>query len=134
MLDRGTSAALPYTRAAMVTAAAYVAAARMPIPQLGLPEAAIADYTAALEVEPRNSYALYNRGITRDRMGDYAGAVEDFSGAIALDPCNADFYHNRGFSLRKQARSHASSIVQSFMLEAALANPRWPLTVSGCPD
>ncbi len=62
----------------------------------------MADYTRALEAEPHNSFAYYNRGITRDRMGAYDGAVEDFSMAISLDPHNADFYHNRGFSLRKQ--------------------------------
>jgi lipoprotein NlpI len=67
----------------------------------------VADYSAALSVDPANSYALYNRGITRDRQGDFGGAVDDFSAAIALDPANADFYHNRGFSLRKQVRARA---------------------------
>lgn len=51
---------------------------------------------------PPLSCRHYNRGISRDRWGDYAGAVEDFSAALRLDPGNADFYHNRGFSLRKQ--------------------------------
>jgi tetratricopeptide (TPR) repeat protein len=63
---------------------------------------AVADYSAAIDSEPRNSFAYYNRGITRDRLGDFAGAIEDFSAAIALDPSNADFYHNRGFSYRKE--------------------------------
>lgn len=59
------------------------------------------DYSEALQVDPQNSYAFYNRGITRDRSGDYQGAITDFSHAISLDPANADFFHNRGFSLRK---------------------------------
>lgn len=59
------------------------------------------DYSQALQVDPHNSYAYYNRGITRDRSGDYEGAIEDFTHAIRLDPANADFFHNRGFSLRK---------------------------------
>ena len=58
---------------------------------------AIADYSAALRVEPRNAYAFYNRGITYDRMGDYASAVDDFTCAIGIDDSNADFFHNRGF-------------------------------------
>ena len=62
---------------------------------------ALADYSAALAVDPGSCYALYNRGITHDRLGAYAAAVKDFSAALALDPSNADFYHNRGFSLRK---------------------------------
>lgn len=78
--------------------------------QLGLHDKAIEDYTRALEVDPANSFAYYNRGITKDRMGDFTGAVADFSSAIALDHKNADFYHNKGFSLRKQV----SCIVQKY--------------------
>lgn len=71
--------------------------------QIGDYKRAVLDYKAALQVDPRSSYALYNCGIARDRIGDFAGAVDDFTAAIALEPdSNADFYHNRGFSLRKQ--------------------------------
>lgn len=69
--------------------------------QVGEYERAVEDYTQALQVDPHNSYAFYNRGITRDRSGDYEGAIIDFSHAITLDPANADFFHNRGFSRRK---------------------------------
>lgn len=69
--------------------------------QVGEYERAVEDYTQALQVDPQNSYAYYNRGITRDRSGDYEGAIADFTHAITLDPANADFFHNRGFSLRK---------------------------------
>lgn len=55
-----------------------------------------------------NSFALYNRGIAYDRLGDYEAAVADFSAAIALDPSNADFYHNRGFSRRKMGQFEAA--------------------------
>lgn len=73
--------------------------------QVGEYEKAVQDYSQALQVDPHNSYAYYNRGITRDRSGDYEGAIEDFSHAIRLDPANADFFHNRGFSLRKMVSS-----------------------------
>ena len=72
--------------------------------QLGEYAAALADYEAALALDPGSSYALYNAGIVRDRLGDYAGAVAAFSGAIQLEPQNADFFHNRGFSYRKMER------------------------------
>lgn len=62
-------------------------------------------------MDPANSFAYYNRGITKDRMGDFEGAVADFSSAISLDPGNADFYHNRGFSLRKQVGACACVLV-----------------------
>lgn len=72
--------------------------------QMGNYAAAIQDYTAAILVDPDNSYAFYNRGITRDRVADLAGAIADFTAAAQLNPNNADFYHNRGFSLRKLVR------------------------------
>ena len=79
----------------------------------------MSDYTAALTLCPDNSFALYNRGITKDRMGDYAGAVEDFTAAAALDPSNADFYHNRGFSLRKQVGGGAGGLAGSLVQPGA---------------
>lgn len=79
--------------------------------QVGDYEKAVGDYSEALLVDPNNSYAYYNRGITRDRSGDYEGAIEDFSHAIRLDPANADFFHNRGFSLRKMvSRLHLTAV------------------------
>ena len=67
----------------------------LPLPQLGEYAAALADYEAALALDPASSYAHYNAGIVRDRLGDYAGAVAAFGRAIALEPGNADFYHVR---------------------------------------
>lgn len=61
--------------------------------QLGDFSAALADYEAALALDPRSSYAHYNCGIVRDRLGDFAAAVACFSAAIELEPGNADFYH-----------------------------------------
>ena len=84
--------------------------------QVGEYEKAVEDYSQALKVDPHNSYAYYNRGITRDRSGDYEGAIEDFSHAIRLDPANADFFHNRGFSLRK--------MVSGLLLSQYLLNRR----------
>lgn len=76
--------------------------------QVGEYERAVEDYSQAVQVDPHNSYAYYNRGITRDRSGDYEGAITDFSHAIDLDPANADFFHNRGFSLRKMVSAQFS--------------------------
>ncbi len=67
--------------------------------QLGNCSAALADYEAALALDPSSSYAHYNCGIVRDRLGDYAAAVACFSAAIELEPGNADFYHVGGFFL-----------------------------------
>ena len=75
------------------------------VTKVGEYERAVEDYTQALQVDPHNSYAYYNRGVTRDRSGDYEGAIADFTQAIGLDPANADFFHNRGFSLRKMVNA-----------------------------
>eukprot|EP00983_Pelagomonas_calceolata_P119589 1160622-Pelagomonas_calceolata.AAC.11 len=44
--------------------------------QLGEFKEAVDCYTAAIELEPSNSYAHYNRGITKDKLSDFAGAIE----------------------------------------------------------
>lgn len=41
-------------------------------------------------------HAHFNRGISRDKMGDQRGAISDFTAAIQLDPANASVaYYNR---------------------------------------
>ena len=37
---------------------------------------AVLDYSAAITADPRNSFAYYNRGITRDRCGEGEGGGE----------------------------------------------------------
>lgn len=69
--------------------------------QMGQHGAAVQDYSAALQVQGNSPSALYNRGISRDRVGDLEGAVDDFGAALQLEPGNADCHHNRGCSLRK---------------------------------
>ena len=86
--------------------------------QVGDYERAVEDYSQALLVDPQNSYAYYNRGITRDRSGDYEGAIADFSQAIRLDPANADFFHNRGFSLRKMVGTLHSADALAYIGDA----------------
>lgn len=46
---------------------------------------AISDYSKTIEIDPRNAYAYYNRGISYDKMGDYNLAIKDFARAIELD-------------------------------------------------
>lgn len=44
----------------------------------------MADYTQALALCPNNSFALYNRGITKDRMADFAGEWQPLPGAAGV--------------------------------------------------
>ncbi|TPP45098.1 Tetratricopeptide repeat family protein [Leishmania donovani] len=70
---------------------------------------AIEDYTAALDLDPRNPFTHYNLGISYDHKGRHARAMQAFTRAIELDDRHPDFFHNRGFTQRKQG-AYAAAI------------------------
>ena len=45
---------------------------------------AIADFTKAIEINPNDASAYYNRSITKENLGDINGACEDAKKAISL--------------------------------------------------
>ena len=47
-------------------------------------EGAIAEYTKALEINPKDAMALISRGLTKQYIKDYKGAVADFSQTIKV--------------------------------------------------
>ena len=57
---------------------------------------AIADYTRAITLDPKNVNAYNNRGTEKQSAGDIAGALADFSRAIEINPREPDPYYNRG--------------------------------------
>jgi tetratricopeptide (TPR) repeat protein len=57
---------------------------------------AIADYTRAITLDPKNVNAYNNRGTEKQNAGDIAGALADFSRAIEINPLEPDPYYNRG--------------------------------------
>ena len=62
----------------------------------------LADYSRAIEINPRLSSAYNNRGnIIKRETGDLDGAIADFDRAIQLDSGNAAFYNNRGLARRE---------------------------------
>ena len=59
-------------------------------------EGAIADYTAAIRINPNYAKAYNKRGIIRGRnLQDYPAAKADFDRAIAINPNYGDAYYNR---------------------------------------
>ena len=48
-------------------------------------QGAIADYTRAIEINPQNVDAYYNRGLAEDDSGDYEGAIADYTKAIEIN-------------------------------------------------
>jgi len=56
------------------------------------------DYSRALEQEPGNMDALYNRGYVYLINKKYDEAIEDFSKVIENHPFDADAYNNLGMA------------------------------------
>ena len=56
---------------------------------------AIADFTMAIEINPRFVLAYFNRGEDRFVLGDLRGAMTDFDNAIEIDPQFEDAYYYR---------------------------------------
>src|SRR5262249_39334444 len=68
-------------------------------------DAALADFTAAVEYDSRYVAAYNSRGVVRQEKGDFAGAVKDFSAAIKNNSRHAEAYANRGIAQLQQGRT-----------------------------
>lgn len=58
-------------------------------------EAAIGEYTAAIELNPKLAALYFNRGVAKYGGGDAKAAIADFSEAIRLDPTDPQPFVNR---------------------------------------
>ena len=59
------------------------------------PDAAIADFSKAIDLNPRMSKAFMDRGLAYASQHELRLASEDFSQAIQLNPKDAQAYMNR---------------------------------------
>ena len=66
--------------------------------RLGNYRDALNDYSAAIEVDPADSYPFYNRAIVHKRLGNLPQAIEDFDASLALRPDNDEAYLERGLA------------------------------------
>ena len=57
-------------------------------------EGAIADYTRAIETNPKYAAAYLNRGIAKKAGGDFNGAITDFNHSIDINPKDPRSYEN----------------------------------------
>jgi len=57
---------------------------------------AIADFTQAIQLNPKYAVAYNDRGLAYDKKGDTDRAIADYTKAIQLDPKYAVAYNNRG--------------------------------------
>ena len=69
-------------------------------------EAAIKDYTKAIEYEPALTVAFLNRGNAKFILNDVDGALTDFLKVTELQPNNANVYFNLGVIYSRQNKSN----------------------------
>jgi tetratricopeptide (TPR) repeat protein len=56
-------------------------------------------YDKALEIDPQNADAYYNKGLSLSILKNYPEAIECYDKALEINPQNADAYYNKGLSL-----------------------------------
>jgi len=61
-------------------------------------DGAIADYSRALELDPKFAAAYRRRGIAKQAKSDFDGAIADYNRALELDPKLAIAYADRAIS------------------------------------
>ena len=66
--------------------------------RVGSFEAAIADYTSAIEMDSGFAEAYYNRGYSYFELGVYEEAISDFTSAIEIDSNDARYYGQRSLA------------------------------------
>ncbi|GBU28796.1 hypothetical protein R84B8_02358 [Treponema sp. R8-4-B8] len=63
---------------------------------------AIADFTAALQLDPNNAHIYIERGNAYSDKGDYDRAIADYNQALRLNPNYANAYNNRGIAYKNK--------------------------------
>jgi tetratricopeptide (TPR) repeat protein len=88
---------------------------------LGKTAEAIAEYRAAVRVEPAYAVGHNNLGVALAHTGDPAKAIEEFRAALRLNPAYVDAHHNLGLVL--SALGESAAAVEQYR-EALRLNPR----------
>jgi tetratricopeptide (TPR) repeat protein len=63
---------------------------------------AIADYTKAIKLDPKNPHYILNRGLAYRSKGDNDQAIADYTEAITLKPDYADAYNSRAWAYHEK--------------------------------
>jgi tetratricopeptide (TPR) repeat protein len=89
---------------------------------------AIADFTTAIWINPREVEAYNSRGLAHDRKGDCDLAIADFNRAMEISPGNPVHYNNRGVAYQcKQDYDQAFADYN----RALAINELWPKVGDG---
>jgi tetratricopeptide (TPR) repeat protein len=84
--------------------------------------AAVADLDAAIQADPDDLWAYFNRGCAYHRSQNFVPALQDFSWVISQDERNAQAYFNRGviyaqMGQKKDAVANLQQAAQQFLLK-----------------
>lgn len=90
----------------------------------GKKEAAIAEFTKAIEVDPECLKAYLNRAMCYNETGQPKKAVADFSKAIELDPNDAYPYDQRAILYRTTLNEPSKAAADTVKAEA-IRGKRW---------
>lgn len=63
---------------------------------------ALADYTEAIRLDPKNAEAYNNRALVYNKKGELDKAIADFNDAIKIKPGTPRLYNNRGLAYAKK--------------------------------
>lgn len=87
---------------------------------------AIASYTDALKVAPKDAKTLGNRAIAYLRVDEPRAALRDADAALAVEPQNAKAFSNRGTALLKigRARAAVAAFEKGLAVDSSSANMR----------
>ncbi|BAZ10518.1 TPR repeat-containing protein [Calothrix sp. NIES-4071] len=61
-------------------------------------KSAIDNYTLAIQCNPQDGIAYFNRGIAKVMIDEYEAAIEDFNQALQINPQNSQAYTERGIA------------------------------------
>ena len=82
-------------------------------------ESAMANYTKAIELNPRNIQALLNRGTTRCHLGEYKqAAYEDLRDAVDLNPLRLAEKNKQNRSILKQLSDESMHHLKLCLIES----------------
>ena len=85
-------------------------------------EDAIMAFTAAIELNPKNAYALHGRGVLHTQLGKFDEAGKDLAAAQTSNPGIADFYNSRGMLRVAQRQGNLVRLKEQFNKAKDLSN------------
>ncbi len=88
----------------------------------GRNDEAIADFTKAIALEPKNVWALADRGLAHASKGEATAAAADLDAAAAIDPANAVVFRARGIMAERKGASADAVAAFSRSLEIEPGN------------